>query len=196
VHEARTSRLKQRTDPLGQLVTRTYAKDDRLTALAYGNTVNPTPAVSFAYDPYFPRVTSMSDGNGTTSYRYIQTGVTGALQLLSEDGPFGHDKLEYDYDALGRMRTRKIDGQLETFAYDQLGRVTRHSGPLGNFTLSYLGATDQLARRALQIGSNDPRWITDWRHGDNLADRRLEAIDHSPGSNQTDDPAQYRWTPR
>ena len=80
------------------------------------------------------------------------------------------------------MQSRKIDGQLETFAYDNLGRVTRHSGPLGNFTLSCLGQTGQMVHRALPPGGNQSRWTVDWTYGDNLADRRLEAIDHSPQS--------------
>lgn len=125
----------------------------------------------------------MTDGNGTTSYNYIQTGVTGGLQLLSEDGPFGHDKLEYDYDALGRMRMRKVDGQVETFAYDSLGRMTGHNSPLGNATLGYLGATNQVVGRSVQQVTG-AHWDTAWQYGDNLADRRLEVIDHS-GMNQT-----------
>lgn len=107
-YESRTSRLKSRTDALGQIATRTYAKDDRLTALGYTNAVNQTPGVSFAYDAYFPRISSMTDGNGATTYSYGAVGNNGALQLTTEDGPFANDPLAYDYDALGRVTTRTI----------------------------------------------------------------------------------------
>ena len=45
-----------------------YAKDDRLTGITYTGAVNPTPNVSFTYDPYFPRLASMTDGTGTRQY--------------------------------------------------------------------------------------------------------------------------------
>jgi YD repeat-containing protein len=179
-YEARTSRLKSRTDALGQIATRTYARDDRLTALGYTNAVNQTPGVSFAYDAYFPRITTMADGNGVTTYSYGTVGNNGALQLTAEDGPFAHDKLEDTYDALGRVQSRKIDGQVESFTYDLLGRVTSHNSPHGSFALSYLGQTNQLARRTLQSTNY---WDTTWQYGDNLHDRQLDAIDYSAGPN-------------
>lgn len=148
-YEARTSRLKSRTDALGQIATRTYAKDDRLTALGYTNAVNQTPGVSFAYDTYFPRLTSMTDGNGVTAYSYGAVGNNGALQLTAEDGPFANDPLAYDYDALGRVTTRTIYTTPDTYAYDSLGRLTDHTTPLGEFALSYLGQTGQVVQRAL-----------------------------------------------
>ena len=78
------------------------------------------------------------------------------------------------------MSSRKVDGQVESFTYDLLGRLTGHGSPLGSFALSYLGQTGQVVRRALPPANNQPRWTVDWTYGDNLADRRLEAIDHSP----------------
>jgi hypothetical protein len=56
------------TDALGQVKTYSYAKDDRPLGLAYTASVHTTPNVSFAYDPYFPRLVSMTDGTGTTTY--------------------------------------------------------------------------------------------------------------------------------
>jgi hypothetical protein len=50
-------------------------------ALGYTSAVNQTPGVSFAYDAYFPRITSMTDGNGATAYSYGSIGNNGALQL-------------------------------------------------------------------------------------------------------------------
>ncbi len=181
-YESRTSRLKSRTDALGQIATRTYTKDDRLTALGYTNAVNATPNLSFAYDAYFPRISSMTDGNGATTYSYGQVGIAGALQLTAEDGPFAHDRITYSYDGLGRVTQRIIDGTGDSTAYDVLGRVITHSGPLGTFALSYLGQTNQLARRSVQQITG-AHWDTTWQYGDNLHDRHLTAITHS-GFNQ------------
>ena len=44
-----------------------YARDDRVTGITYTNAVNPTPNVSFTWDPYFPRLTAMTDGIGTVN---------------------------------------------------------------------------------------------------------------------------------
>jgi len=48
--------------------TSRYARDDRLTGVTYTNAANPTPNVSFTWDPYFPRLTAMTDGTGTRQY--------------------------------------------------------------------------------------------------------------------------------
>jgi YD repeat-containing protein len=65
-YEVSTSRLKSVTDARGQTKTYGYTADDLIKSLTYTGTVNPTPNVSFTYDPFFARRTSMSDGNGTT----------------------------------------------------------------------------------------------------------------------------------
>jgi RHS repeat-associated protein len=148
-YESRTSRLKSVTDPLGQVANRAYAKDDRLTALNYTNAVNATPGVGFAYDAYFPRRISMSDGTGTTSYQYHPPGSLGALRLAAEDGPLADDTVAYGYDALGRIVQRAVGGSVETYAYDALGRETGHDSELGRFAMTYLGETGQIATRIL-----------------------------------------------
>jgi RHS repeat-associated protein len=148
-YESRTSRLKTVTDPLGQKTNRSYARDDRLTALSYSNAVHPTPSVGFTWDAYFPRRAAMSDGSGVTGYQYYPAGSLGALKLAVEDGPGAHDAIAYAYDALGRVVERGIDSSSETFAYDSLGRVIGHNSPLGNFALTYLGETGQILTRTL-----------------------------------------------
>ncbi|MBS0524379.1 MAG: peptidase C39, partial [Proteobacteria bacterium] len=57
-YETTTSRLKAVTDALSQVKTYAYAKDDRLSGITYTGAVNPTPNVSFTWDPYFPRLTA------------------------------------------------------------------------------------------------------------------------------------------
>lgn len=51
-YENTTSRLKTVTDALSQVKTYVYAKDDRPLSISYSNAANPTPNVSFTYDPY------------------------------------------------------------------------------------------------------------------------------------------------
>ena len=53
-YETTTSRLKSVTDAASQVKTYSYAKDDRLTAVAYTGAVNPTPNVGFTWDRIVP----------------------------------------------------------------------------------------------------------------------------------------------
>ncbi len=74
-YEATTSRLKSTTDPLGQVKGYSYDLDNALSQITYTHAVNPTATVTFAYDPYFRRTVSMTDGIGTTKYAYVPTGT-------------------------------------------------------------------------------------------------------------------------
>ncbi len=132
-YELRTSRLASATDALGQSKNYTYALDDRLAGIGYRNALNPTPNVSFAYDPYFPRLTSMTDGSGTTTYSYVRVGKLGALHLAQESVPLPNGTIAYAYDPLGRVSTRTVGGASpETFQYDKIDRLVDHTDPLGN----------------------------------------------------------------
>lgn len=171
-YENTTSRVKALSDALGQVKTFSYGLDDRLTRIAYDNAVKPTPNVTFTYDTVFPRVTSMTDGNGTTQYQYHSVGSVGALQLASEDGPFQNDTIAYQHDALGRVTSRSVATSPESFAYDALGRMNSHTNALGAFTQSYLGETGQLLRQQSSVGGVGTRWTYDT----NANDRRLKSI--------------------
>jgi YD repeat-containing protein len=128
------------TDALGQVKTYSCAKDDRPTAIAHSNAVHTTPNVSFAYDPYFPRLVSMTDGTGTKQYSYVPVGSLGALQLQQESGPLANSAIASAYDELGRLASRTVAGSgAETFQYDAIGRLVTHGSDLGSFTLGYLG---------------------------------------------------------
>lgn len=148
-YEPATSRLKSRTDPLGQRTDYAYARDDRVSAVDYVGALEPTPPVRFAYDPAFPRLTQRTDGDGATAYTYHPAGSPGALQVAQEDGPFANDTLAFTYDALGRVQTRTVDAVADTYAYDVLGRLVGHATPLAEFAYDYLGATDQRTRRSV-----------------------------------------------
>ncbi len=177
-YEITTSRLKSTTDALGQSKDYSYALDDQLAGITYDSTLNPTPNVGFTYDPFFPRVTSMIDGSGTTNYSYVPIGALGALHLAQEAGPLPDGRIDYAYDALGRVVARNVGGASpETFRYDTIGRLVGHADALGNFDLAYLGETGQLTKRALAGGNV----ATAWSYLSNTGDRRLKSIVNTPG---------------
>jgi RHS repeat-associated protein len=172
-YETTTSRLKSITDALSQVKTYGYGKDDRLSGITYTGAVNPTPNVSFTYDPYFPRVASMADGTGTTQYTYVAAGTLGALQLQTEASPLASSTISYLYDDLGRLASRTVQGAgAEAFTYDAIGRLTTHTNDLGAFTLSYLGQTGQITSRALASST----LATTWSYLTNTGDRRLSGV--------------------
>jgi RHS repeat-associated protein len=171
--EATTSRLKAITDALGQTKQYAYARDNRLTAISYLNAVNATPNVQFGYDAFFPRIVSMTDGSGTTQYRYVPVGSPGALQPLQDIGPFQNATIGYQYDALGRVVARAVGGNTETFSYDPIDRVVSHNNDLGAFAIGYLGQTNQATvLQSATVG-------TGWAYHSNLNDRRLKSITNS-----------------
>jgi len=180
-YEKTISRLHSITDALGQVKTFTYATDDRITGITYTSTVNPTPNVTFTWDPYFPRLSSMVDGIGTTNYSYTPIGTNGALKLSSVAGPFtsipANDTMSLTYDALGRLSGRNIVGGNETFGYDLISRLNSHDTPLGSFTYGYLGQTDQTTSRGVTNGATSVS--TSWAYDTNVNDRRLISITNS-----------------
>jgi len=172
-YENTTSRLKTVTDALSQVKTYVYAKDDRPLSISYSNAANPTPNVGFTWDPYFPRLASMTDGTGTRQYTYVPVGSLGALQLQLESGPLPASTITSAYDELGRLSARTVAGAgPETFQYDAIGRLTGRTSDLGAFTLGYLGQTDQVTTRQLASST----LATTWSYLNNAGDRRLAGI--------------------
>jgi RHS repeat-associated protein len=167
-------RQTTRTDALGQTRTFAYDQANAITRIAYGNAVNPTPEVSYTWDAWYSRLNAMTDGTGTTQYRYMQAGAPGALQLQSEDGPFENDFHARSYDALGRLQSWYVGLQTsESLTFDALGRVIATKNPaLGNFKYSYLGDTGQLTRAIL----NGKPIEYAFTYEDNTGDRRLKSI--------------------
>jgi YD repeat-containing protein len=143
--------LDQVTDPLGQVTQYGYTTDGRVSSMAYQNAQVATPAVSLTYDPRYPRVTSMTDGTGTTTYSYGAIGTPGANRLETVTVPSPSATISYVYDALGRMSTRTLGSDTETFGYDALGRLVGNQNSLGDFTFGYLGDTDQVTSMSPRV---------------------------------------------
>ncbi|BFI96583.1 MAG: hypothetical protein RSP_20930 [Rhodanobacter sp.] len=169
-------RLISQTDALGQTMAYSYDLADLLTGVQYLHAVNPTAAASYRYDPYYSRLTGMTDGLGNTGFSYVPAGQPGALKLAQETGPFSaNDSAQYAYDALGRVIRRTTDVTVSD-TYDALGRLSEETNPLGSFQYSYLGDTDQLTWRVLMTPSGQPGLALNMEYESNRGDRQLRRL--------------------
>jgi len=175
-YENTTSRLKSKTDEKGQQTVYSYYPDNNLMQVSYPNAIIPTPAVTYTYDPDYNRLQTMSDGIGTTTYSYIPiTGAPspGAGQLSSVSGPLPNSVVTYQYDPLGRVASRSINGVVQSTAYDYLGRPMLLTNMLGSFLYAYVDATERLASESYPNGQTNL-----YSYYNNLGDRRLLQIQH------------------
>jgi len=170
-YENTTSRLKTVEDETGQIKSYTYNVDDNLGGVSYLISQVATPPVTFTYDPNYNRVLSMQDGIGTTAYTYYPVGVLGALQTATVNGPWTNDTVTYQYDALGRVVSRAINGVAQTYAYDVLGRTTNVVNALGSFNYDYDGPTARLLDSFYPNGQT-----VHYAYFGNPGDRRLQSI--------------------
>jgi RHS repeat-associated protein len=178
-YETRTSRLKTVTDQKGQLTTYSYFLDDRLQQLAFTNEQIETPNVSYTFETAYPRVATMVDGTGTTSYSYVPAGTLGAGQVATVDGPLTNDVIAYTYDELGRVEERTINGSANelTYVYDALGRVTSETNVLGTFVYGYDGVSGRLSTVTYPNGQTSA-----YSYLPTAQDHQLETIHHKyPG---------------
>jgi RHS repeat-associated protein len=149
-----TSRLQSLTDAKSQRTNYVYFADNTVQQISYTNTTGgtltpPTPTVSYIYDSNYNRVSTMTDGTGTTTYGYYPITVPAALgagQLASIDGPLANDNITLGYDELGRTTSRSINGAANASAmgFDSLGRPNGETDNLGAFGYSYVGVTNRL----------------------------------------------------
>jgi YD repeat-containing protein len=98
----------------------------------------------------------------------------GAGALASVDGPLGADTITYNYDELGRVKSRAIDGVAQAVTYDALGRVTVVTNALGTFTNTYVGVTGRIATNYYPNGQT-----TVFSYYGSTNDFRLSEIRHS-----------------
>jgi RHS repeat-associated protein len=177
LYENNTSRLRQRIDENLQVTQYNYNRDDTLSRKSYTNATVTTPAVTFAYDPDYRRVTSMTDGTGTTHYGYIPITVVpslGAGQLAFEDGPLQDDTVTYAYDELGRPVLRAINGVASNQKFDEAGRVISVSNVLGTFVYTYEGVSRRVSSVAYPNGQ-----AASLRYLNNAGERILDRITYS-----------------
>jgi RHS repeat-associated protein len=179
-YETNTSRLKSVTDAKSQTTQYQYFIDNNLKQVSYTNAVA-TPSVAFIYDTNYNRLLTMTDGVGTTTYSYyaVTNGQLGAGKLASVDGPFANDTIAYNYDALGRVTNRAINGVAQQVTYDALGRVTMVTNALGSFTNTYVGTTFEISTNFYPNGqktvfsylstTNDERLQEIWNQNTNGA---------------------------
>jgi RHS repeat-associated protein len=172
-----SGRLASVTDEKGQIKNFSYNADGSLARLSYPNPQRPTADVAFTYDPAYPRLATMTDGIGTTSYGYHPvTGAAalGAGQLATIDGPWANDTIGYAYDQLGRATNRTINGAVNTQTISYLAnRVNTITNLLGTFTYGYDGNTSRLASVSHGGGVK-----TKFSYFDGTQDRLLRKIEH------------------
>ena len=137
LYATNTSRLQMVTDAKNQTMVYSYFVDSNLKQVAYSNAVVATHSVSFAYDTNYNRVATMTDGTGVTSYNYysVAAGQFGAGMLSSVSNSFigVSSVISYNYDALGRITNRAINGVSEQFTFDNLGRPYCGNQRIGRF---------------------------------------------------------------
>ena len=95
-------RLKPATDAKGQERLYAYKLDNALALLDYENEQIATAGTVYAYDAYYPRVSTIRQaGADVTAYAYNPVPLTptfGAGQLESVDGPLPNDTMTFAYD--------------------------------------------------------------------------------------------------
>ena len=176
-----SGRLIRRKDEKGQQKLYQYNIDDTIRQLAYQNSLVTTPSVSFTYDPIYKRLTSMKDGIGTTQYAY--NGVTGGSSpgaglLSAVDGPFSNDTVTYAYDILGRVTTLGVNNINSTLVFDEMGRGTSLTDPLGTHTMTYDGPTNRPATIVRPNGVTST-----FSYLGDAQDHRLQRLKHTRADN-------------
>lgn len=175
-YESTTSRLHSRFDEKGQQTLYQYYDDDNLQSIHYPNALIATPTVSYTYDTNYNRIVGMQDGIGATLYTYnpvTPIPSLGAGQLASVSGPLPNSTVTYQYDPLGRVASRAINGVAQATAYDVLGRPITVTNALGAFKYSYVDETVRLASEAYPNGQTNL-----YSYYNNLGDQRLLQIQH------------------
>ncbi len=159
-YEPIAGRMKKLVDEEGREQTFTYTKSNQLAGISYSGTGNPAPPMTLTWDPAFVRLSSYTDGTGTTNltYKPMHTNVPGTAQggagrLASVDGPMANDVIDYNYDAKGQMTSRSIGGITESYSYDALGRMAGMNNPLGIFGYAYEQASQRVSTVTMPNGA-------------------------------------------
>lgn len=168
--------LKSKRDEMGQQTVYDYYPDNNLKQITYRNTTIPTPGVGFTYDSDYDRVSTMHDGAGTTQYSYHPISVppiAGAGALQSVSGPLPNSIVAYQYDAVGRVVSRAINGVAERHTYDAAGRIVTVTNTLGTFQYSFVDTTPRVASVSYPNGQTNL-----YSYYGNAGDQRLLQATH------------------
>ncbi len=178
--------LQTITDAQSQVTTYGYYNDDKLATVTYTGSINPTPNVALFYDPAYPRLTKMTDANGDTKYDYYPIAAgndnSGYLETISipvYNTPNTWNTITYEYDKLGRVNNRAINGTANPLSldYDALGRVYTETNLLGQFGYSFVDQTNRLDHVSFPgYPGNQPGIKYDWYP--NAQDQRLRDISY------------------
>ena len=193
IYENTRSRLKSMLDANGQTTKYDYYDDDDLKRVSYPDALNATPSVGYLYDSQYNRVTSMTDGIGTTNYQYYpnMSGTLGAGQLYQVSGPLTNDTITYLYDELGRVKRQGVNGSDSTITYDSLGRADTTTNALGIFTRHYESdVTPRLDRLYYPNGQT-----AKYHFFGNANDRRLQTVENSDHSSNILSEFDYTYDP-
>lgn len=187
-YETTISRLKRITDPAGNVTNYAYNIDNTLDE----STTDPVsgyadvPDVSVSWDANYRRVSSVGDSYGTFTYTYnayamnfFGSGSNGRGRLASiANSALADADISYEYDELGRVTERQIDGAANeaTWAYDAAGRVSSWANALGTFTPTYVNASYGVNRLDNVAFPNGQVVNYDWEA--NTGDFRLREIEN------------------
>lgn len=172
-YEATSSRLAAITDAKGQVIRHGYNLDDSLATISYHNAQAPTPGVTFVHDPAYPRLTSMTDGLGETTYTYgVVDGATpGANEVRQITTLWNGVTVAFSHDVLGRVVSRSINGAAQTVTLDSGERASSMTNPLGTFGTTFDGASRRPTGLTLPNGQS-----TALAYFGNTSDRRLQQV--------------------
>ena len=188
LYDAFTSRLRSRTDALGQTTLYSLNPDNTPIQVAYFNAVNATAPVTYAWDPNFKRLSSVGKADwGTISYTYnayiapsgSPTTGGGMLELVHND-VISNSDITYSYDALGRTTNRSINGGSNSidWYYDAMSRITSEVNALGTFDYAYVDDVGGSSKGTLRLASitYPNSQVTNFGWYGNTGDQRLQQI--------------------
>jgi RHS repeat-associated protein len=172
-------RMTNKVDATGESILQyKYDADSRLTnrwslamsntAYAYdavgnltGVTYHTSHALSFSHDAV-NQLISMSDGIGTTTFTYTQTG-----QLASESGPWASDAVSYSYNDHLRsalnLEQPNASAWVQNYNYDMAARLTGITSPAGTFSYTFnpgLAGKTTASTLIGEIALPNGAWIT------------------------------------
>lgn len=94
--------------------------------------------------------------------------------MATETSPMANSMVTYGYDELGRAINQNINGSASQAGFDDLGRTSQMTNPLGPFHFTYEGSTGRLSNVNLPNGMN-----TGFTYYDASGQHRLKDITHT-----------------